>query len=141
MEQKLILYPVVAMVALTFMVAITMLQRRVAAMKAKRLHPQKVATSAQMATLIEDSRASDNFRNLFETPVLFYVAMITIYATGSICVPHLVLAWAYVVARYVHSYLQCTANVVMRRFYAFLASIVFLLCIWLMLGYQLIFVT
>ena len=141
MEQKLILYPLVAMVALTFVVAITMFRRRVAAMKAKRIHPQKVATSAQMAALMEDSRASDNFRNLFETPVLFYVAMITIYATGSICMPHLALAWAYVLARCIHSYLQCTANVVMRRFYAFLASIVFLLCTWLMLGYQLIFLT
>lgn len=141
MEKKLILYPLLAMVALTFIVAVTMLRRRVAAMKANRIHPQKVATSAQMAALLKDSRASDNFRNLFETPVLFYVAMITIYATGSICAPHLVFAWAYVLARYVHSYLQCTANVVMRRFYAFLASVVFLLCTWLMLGYQLIFVT
>ena len=138
MEQKLILYPLLAMVALTFIVAVVMFRRRVATLKANRIHPQKVATSGQLGVLIEDSRASDNFRNLFETPVLFYVALLTIYSTGLICTAHLVFAWAYVFARCAHSYLQCTANIVMRRFYAFLASVVFLLCTWLMLGYQLV---
>lgn len=139
MEAKLILYPVLAMVALTFVVAGTTLRRRIGTMKAERIHPQKVATSAQMAALIGDSRASDNLRNLFETPVLFYVAMIIVYAGGLICLPHLLLAWAYVAARYAHSYIHCTTNVVMRRFYAFLTSVVLLLCTWLMLAYQLIF--
>ena len=138
MEPKLILYPLLAMAALTFIVAVVMFRRRVASMKANRIHPQNVATSGQMSTLIEDSRASDNFRNLFETPMLFYVAMLTIYSTGLICTAHLVFAWAYVLTRCVHSYLQCTANIVMRRFYAFLASGIFLLFTWLMLGYQLV---
>lgn len=137
MEARLILYPLLAMVLLTFIVAFTMLGRRVGALKSKRIHPQKIATSAQMAALIEDTRASDNFRNLFETPVLFYVAMLTIHSTGLICAPHLVLAWAYVAARCVHSYIQCTGNIVMRRFYAFIASCFFLLGIWSMLAYQL----
>ncbi|MEQ1518307.1 MAG: MAPEG family protein, partial [Usitatibacteraceae bacterium] len=140
-QSKLILFPIVAMVALTFTVAVTMLRRRIGAMKSKRIHPQKVAMSAQMSALIEDSRASDNFRNLFETPVLFYVAIIIIYTGGFICLPHLVLAWGYVFARYAHSAIQCTSNVVMSRFYAFLTSIVLLLCIWLMLFYQLLTAT
>ena len=139
MEAKLILYPVIAMVALVFLVAATMVSRRIAALKANCIHPQKVATSAQLAALLTDSRASDNFRNLFEMPVLFYVAMITIHATGSICMLHLLLAWGYVAARYVHSYIHCTSNIVMRRFYAFLTSCALLLCTWLMLGYQLLF--
>lgn len=137
MQSKLILLPMLAMIALTVIVAMVMLKRRVAVLKEKRIHPQKVALSAQITSLLEDSRASDNFRNLFETPVLFYVAMLTIFTGGFICMAHLWLAWGYVAARFIHSYIQCTSNIVMRRFYAFLVSLALLLSIWLMIGYQL----
>ena len=139
MEAKLILYPLLAMFLLVCLVAATMLRRRIAFYKLNRVHPQKTATSAQMTAVMPDSRAPDNFRNLFELPVMFYVAALTIFVTGNICVPHLILAWGYVVARYAHSFIHCTSNVVMHRFYAFLASCVLLVCIWLMLAYQLLF--
>ena len=80
MEAKAVLYPLLAMVVLTMGVAGLMLKRRVAGLKAGRIHPQKVALSAQIAELLTDTRASDNFRNLFETPVLFYTALVTVYA-------------------------------------------------------------
>ena len=139
MEPKLILYPLLAMFLLICLVAVTMFRRRIAFYKLNRVHPQKTATSAQMTAVMPDSRAPDNFRNLFELPVMFYVSALTIYATGLICLPHLILAWGYVIARYVHSFIHCTSNVVMNRFYAFVTSCLFLLCIWLMLAYQLLF--
>ena len=139
METKLILYPLLAMFLLVCLVAATMLRRRIAFYKQNRVHPQKTATSAQMAAVMPDSRGPDNFRNLFELPVMFYVAALTIYVTGNICMPHLILAWGYVIARYLHSYIHCTSNVVMNRFYAFLTSCVLLVCIWLILAYQLLF--
>ncbi len=139
MEPKLILYPLLAMFLLICLVAVTMLRRRIAFYKQNRVHPQKTATSAQMTAVMPDSRAPDNFRNLFELPVMFYVSALTIYATGLMCMPHLILAWGYVVARYVHSFIQCTSNVVMHRFYAFVTSGVFLVSIWLMLAYQLLY--
>ena len=139
MEAKLILYPLLAMFLLVCLVAATMLRRRVKFYKQNRVHPQKTATSSQMAAVMPDSRGPDNFRNLFELPIMFYVATLTIYAAGLICMPHLILAWGYVVARYAHSFIHCTSNVVMHRFYAFLTSCVLLVCIWLMLAYQLLF--
>ena len=138
MEAKSILYPLLAMFLLTFLVAVTLIRRRIAFYKTNRIHPQKTATSAQMAATMEDSRAADNFRNLFEVPVLFYAAALAIFAGGFICLPHLVFAWGFVAARYAHSYIQCTSNVVMRRFYAYLTSWIFLLCTWLMLAWQLL---
>ena len=137
MEAKLILYPLLAMFLLVCLVAATMLRRRVTFYKQNRVHPQKTATSSEMAAVMPDSRGPDNFRNLFELPLMFYVATLTIYAAGLICMPHLILAWGYVIARYVHSFIHCTSNVVMHRFYAFLTSCVLLVCIWLMLAYQL----
>ena len=139
METKLMLYPLLAMFLLVCLVAGTMLRRRITFYKANRVHPQKTATSAQMTAVMTDSRAPDNFRNLFELPVMFYVSTLTIVAAGLICMPHVILAWCYVIARYVHSFIHCTSNVVMIRFYAFLTSCLILLCIWLMLAYQLLF--
>jgi hypothetical protein len=140
MNQKLILFPLLAMFLLACIVAVTMLRRRIAFYKANRVHPQKTATSAQMAAAITDTRASDNFRNLFEIPVLFCVAVLAIYATSLTCAAHLVLAWGYVAGRYAHSYIHCTSNIVMRRFYAFLFSCFCLIGMWAMLAYQLLFV-
>ena len=139
MESKLMLYPLLAMFLLVFLVVTTLIRQRISFYKQNRVHPQKTATSAQMAATITDSRAADNFRNLFEVPVLFYVAVLTIHAAGFICLPHLIFAWGFVVARYAHSYIHCTSNVVMNRFYAYLTSGLFLLCTWLMLAYQLLF--
>ena len=138
MEAKIILYPLVAMVVLTLMVAATMLRRRIGAMKARRIHPQKVATSMQMATLIEDTRASDNFRNLFETPVLFYLAIVVIYAARLGRVAYLNLARLYVASRCVHSFIHCGPNIVMQRFYAFGTGFAILLVMWGLIAYDLI---
>ena len=66
------------------------------------------------------------------------VAVLTIYVTGQTNAVYLVLAWGFVLARYVHSAIHCTSNNVMRRFYVFLASNAFLVTIWLCLAYQLI---
>jgi hypothetical protein len=140
MNAKLMLYPLLAMFLLTVLVAATMLRRRVTFYKTNRVHPQKTATSGQMAATITDTRASDNFRNLFELPVLFYVVVLAIYATNLVCTAHLALAWGYVVARYAHSFIHCSSNVVMQRFYAFLASCLCLVAMWGMFAYQLVFV-
>lgn len=137
MDQKLILYPLLAMFLLVCIVAGTMLRRRIAFFKTNRVHPQKTATSAQMAATITDSRASDNFRNLFELPVMFYVAVLTLFAAQLVCLPQLIFAWGFVVARYAHSFIHCGSNVVMHRFYAFLTSNTFLACMWAMLTWQL----
>jgi hypothetical protein len=118
-------------------VAVTMFRRRVAFYKTNRVHPQQTATSAQMTATMPDSRAPDNFRNLFEMPVMFYVLCLALLATGLTSLPQLVLAWLYVAARYAHSYIHLTSNTVMTRFYAFAASFLLLVCGWVLFAYQL----
>ena len=103
------------MVLLTFVVWPRCTRRRIGQMKRERIHPQSVATSAQTAARLTDSRAADNFRNLFELPVLFYLAL-----RGRADRPGhadmLALAWAFVALRVAHSGIQCTYNKVMHRF-------------------------
>lgn len=137
MNQTLMLYPLLAMFALVCIVAVTMFRRRVAFYKKNRIHPQKTATAAEMTAVMPDSRAPDNFRNLFELPVMFYVVVLVTYVTQLTNLPLLILAWLYVAARYAHSWIHCTSNAVMRRFKAFLVSCLVLLAMWIVLAIQL----
>jgi len=138
MSAKAILYPMLAMVVLTAIVGVVMFRRRVAEMRSRGIHPQRVATSAQMAAAL-DCRAADNFRNLFETPVLFYAALLTVYAAQLTSAAYLALTWAYVVTRVVHTAIHCTYNRVMHRFAAFGVSLLLLWALWGLLAFDLLF--
>lgn len=133
-----VLLPGLALVAHTFMVLAVMFRRRVAQMKRDRIRPQQVATSQQAAALYADVAPADNFRNLFEMPVLFYFALVVAAITGQTGPWVFGLAWTYVAARIVHSVIQCTYNRVMHRFRAFAASVFVLATLWTVLGYGLI---
>ena len=123
-------WPAVAMVALTFSVWLRMYFTRIAQMKRERIHPQAVATSAQAAAKLTDSRGADNFRNLFELPVLFYLALVVAAQTGQVGVITLTLAWAFVALRVAHSVIQCGYNKVIHRFYTYLAGGIVLWTLW-----------
>ncbi|MGV8940139.1 MAG: MAPEG family protein [Lysobacter sp.] len=134
MNEKAIFLPALAMVALTVVVWFRMYFMRVAQMKRERIHPQAVASSAQSAALLTDSRAADNFRNLFELPVLFYLALVVAAVCGLATATLLGLAWLFVALRVLHSAIQCSYNKVMHRFKAYLAGGMILWAIWILLA-------
>ncbi len=113
-----------AMVGLTLLVWLRLYQLRLAEMKRSRITPQRLAGSADRH-LLKDTRASDNFSNLFEVPVLFYVLVLATIASGIADPALIVLAWTFVGLRALHSAIQCTYNRVMHRFSAYaLATLV-----------------
>ena len=130
--------PALAMVALTFAVWVRLYVVRVGQMKRERIHPQAIATSAQAAAKLTDSRAADNFRNLFELPVLFYLAVAVAAMSGQESTVVLVLDWLFVALRVLHSAIHCTYNKVMHRFSAYLAGGIVLWLLWIVLGYGLL---
>jgi hypothetical protein len=111
-----------------------MYRRRIADIRAKKIRLQSIALSAGMASHLEDTRASDNYRNLFEGPVLFYVAALAAFALKVVTPAILVLAWLYVACRVAHSLVHCTTNRVWHRFYAFIASHAVLFALWVVLA-------
>ncbi|HEY5775896.1 MAG TPA: MAPEG family protein [Xanthomonadales bacterium] len=133
---KPLLLPLLAQAALTFIVMISMYRSRVAEMKSKQIHPQQISTRSKSKALLTDSaRAADNYSNLFEAPVLFYIAILLtliLMVQDSILV---ILAWAYVSSRYVHSFIHVTYNRVMHRFSVFIFSSFVLLAYWVRLGW------
>ncbi|MEO6264747.1 MAG: MAPEG family protein [Luteimonas sp.] len=130
MIERDIFYPVLAMVGLTFAVWLRMYFTRIGEMKRERIHPQSIALSAQAATRLSDTRAADNFRNLFELPVLFYLAMVVAALTAQVGALTLGLAWLFVLLRVAHSVIHCGYNKVMHRFKAYLAGGVVLWALW-----------
>jgi len=133
----LILWPAFAMAALVFVVWWRMYIERLSQMRRERIHPQAVATSAQSAQRLTDSRAADNFRNLFELPVLFYAALFVAHVTGQVGPLTLALAWTFVVARVAHSFIHCTYNRVMHRFQVYLLGGLVLWALWFVLAWGL----
>ncbi|MHB8448057.1 MAG: MAPEG family protein [Rudaea sp.] len=138
MEVRLMWWPAVAMAALTFVVWLRMYFMRVGEMKRERIHPQSVALSAQMAERLKDTRAADNFRNLFELPALFYLALVVAVQSGQVTAITLSLAWLFVALRIMHSAIHCSYNKVYHRFYAYFAGGVVLWLLWAVLAYGLI---
>ena len=128
-------WPAVAMATLTFGVWMRTYRVRISEMKRERIHPQSVALSAQIAERLKDTRASDNFRNLFELPVLFYLALGVAAQTGQVMTLTLVLAWTFVALRIAHSAIQCTYNKVIHRFYVYFSGGVALWVLWAVLAF------
>lgn len=135
MQMNPILGPVLAMVGVTLFVWIALYVQRVGEMRRRRIHPQRLASAAAATALLEDRRAADNFRNLFELPVLFHVAALAALATQGVDAVLVGLAWAFVILRAVHSLVHCTYNRVMHRFIAYLLSTLVLWAMWAKLAW------
>ena len=119
-----------AMVLLTFAVGVRMLMARTAEMRAKRVHPQATATSLQMAGKLQNVQAADNFRNLFEVPVLFYALVAVALAVGHTPGWLVLGCWVFVALRVAHSVIHCTYNRVMHRFTAYAIGFLLLVLLW-----------
>ena len=130
--------PALAMVALTVAVTVRMFLERVRQIRAERIPFREIPSGSQMATRFADTRAADNYRNLFEAPVLFYLALVVAALTGQATPLVLGLAWAYVAFRVLHSWIHCTYNRVKHRFYAFAASSLVLWALWIVLAAHLL---
>lgn len=118
------------LVLLTFAVGLRLLSVRVAEMKEKRVHPQAASNSLQMAARLQNVQAADNFRNLFEVPVLFYALCAMALALSHVPGWLVAGAWLFVALRVAHSLIQCTYNKVMHRFPVFISGFLVVVTLW-----------
>jgi len=73
----------------------------------------------------------------FELPVLFYVVLAFAVATELIDFVLTGLAWGFVGARLVHSFVHTGSNRIATRFKVFVAGLVFLVGMWTWFGLRL----
>lgn len=78
---------------------------------------------------VRQRQASNAFDNQFQLPVLFYVACLIAIGFGATLF-EVVLALAFVIARYVHAIIHVTSNDVVRRFSVYVAGLAVLCVFW-----------
>lgn len=126
-----LIWPVAALVGLTCVVWFVLYARRIPYMMRNRIAPDAVASRAQVQELLAPvSAPANNFSNLLELPVLFYVLAIVATLTGRTGEAMTAAAWAFVGLRGLHSLIQCTYNRVMHRFLVYAAGALVLWGMW-----------
>lgn len=128
------IYPMFALVLLTFAIAIVALKARFASVKLRKIDigyfrlmqaevSQKVPERVTVTT-----RA---FNNMFEIPLLFYVACLASLAMEQVTSFSLITAWSFVLSRYIHTWIHLTYNNVLHRMNAFWVGMVLVLALWI----------
>ncbi len=130
MQQESIFLPCAALVLLTAAVWVRLYVDRIGEMREKHIGAQRLSTQQAARELLQRTNAADNFRNLFEVPVLFYALCAALAVSHAVTVPFLAGAWAYVALRAAHSFIHVTYNRVMHRFGAYVASCLLLFALW-----------
>lgn len=127
-----ILWPTFALVALVFVVWMTLFVQRIGHIRSHPPRPEDFATGAAAMRYFEPvEMAANNLRNLFEMPVLYFALVPLLLVTGKAGLVQVVLAWAYVALRTVHSYIHIGPKIVTRRFFVYLLSCVVLSAMWI----------
>ncbi len=118
MNHGLIVYPLLVQMGLSLGLVLWLGLARVRAVRRREVGVSDMALSDTVWPP-RIRQIGNNYRNQFELPVLFYVLGILLYVTWAVTWTQLVLAWAFVASRLVHSYIHVTSNHVVYRFYAF----------------------
>ncbi|MCG8434739.1 MAG: MAPEG family protein [Gammaproteobacteria bacterium] len=117
MHQGAILVPVFLLLLLTLIVWLHMYVTRLAYFHRAHVNPEKYKSRQAREPLNPAADyASDNFNNLFELPVIFYVLTGFLYLSNTVDAVYVYLAYAFVLLRYIHSFIHVTYNRVVHRF-------------------------
>ncbi len=134
------LQPAIAMMGLTAIVWVVMFVKRLGYMLKHKVDAQTVSTPEQMQAALPEpvQLAANNFKNLFELPVLFYAVCIITQQLGAQSVLLFNLAWVYVTLRALHSYVHICVNNVNARFGVYMLSSLVLWAMVVLLAVELI---
>ena len=132
MRNFAILYPMFALAAWTMLVLLLVpaIRIRSALRREVRADDFRFGESATVPPAV--SVPNRNLMNLLELPMLFYVVCVLLFVTAGANHLAVVLAWAYVALRIVHSLVHLTYNRVVHRLAVFATSCVALVVLWVM---------
>ncbi|MDE2134062.1 MAG: MAPEG family protein [Alphaproteobacteria bacterium] len=130
MPQSEIFLPIGVLAFWTFFVLFLIPLRRFRAAFAGKVGPNDFKYGESARVPGEVSIPNRNYMNLLEMPVLFYVVGLMFYVSGRVDTLVLLLAWAYVVLRLVHSLIHLTYNNVRHRLAFFGLSNVPVIALW-----------
>jgi hypothetical protein len=131
MKQSAIFAPFLLTMLLTLIVWFYMYAKRIPFLQRNRTNLNTL-TAAELARISPPSvsNPSDNLKNLFELPTLFYGVVLYLYVTSRVDAIYLIAAWIFAVFRMLHSAVHCTINIVLVRFWLYCISA---LALWFMI--------
>lgn len=118
MNSNLIFLPVLTQIALTIVAFMLLGVRKAKAIKKDHVDMTKTALDND-AWPDYVLQVSNNMRNQFQVPVLFYVLCFVFYSINAVTTTVLYLAWAFVISRIIHAYIHMSSNYVPARFRVF----------------------
>jgi hypothetical protein len=124
-----VLLPLFAEVILTFVLLFSLAPSRTSDFSTGVTRPENIALREpnwSRRTL----QIGYSYSNQFELPVLFYVLTILAYFTHRAGVVFVVLAWIFVIFRYLQAYVHVTSNKVRLRGSFFIVSAIALAIMW-----------
>lgn len=132
-SQSAIFGPLLATIFLTFLVWVYMFVVRIRFINGNQIQSEDLAVPGRLAEISPPSvsNPSDNLKNLFEIPVLFYALALYLFVTQQVDATYVIAGWIFVAFRALHSAMHCTLNVVMVRFYLYAIST---LALWVIAG-------
>jgi hypothetical protein len=119
------------MVCLTAFVLVRMFRARVRAVRERAVTPGYFKTYQGQQEPPQSAQTARHFSNLFEAPVLFYVACVTAMVVQIQGTGITLLAWLYVAVRVVHAYIHMGPNKLNPRIGAYALSWLVLLALWI----------
>ncbi|CAF0895187.1 unnamed protein product [Rotaria sp. Silwood1] len=104
-QQLRIFGPFFATMLLTTIVWVYLFIRRIHFLQSKNIRPEQLMRPGELARISPPaiSNPSDNLKNLFEMPVLFYALSIYLFITQQVDTPYVVAAWIFFIFRVLHS--------------------------------------
>lgn len=130
-----VLYPMIMMALLSLAYAPYLFRVRVNAVKRGDVDAAHFKLFKDVPTGIPDQviKAKQHYTTLYEMPVLFYAAALTILVLGLDGMGYALLGYAYIAARLAHSYVHLTHNRLKWRVRTFGASYLILVAMWLLI--------
>lgn len=126
-----LVYPMLALVLLTFGVAVVLFRARVRSVREGHTPVSYFRTfqgSQEPEFLAKPTR---QFANLFELPTLFYAGCLAALVTGVTGAVPLALAWAFVLARLAHAWVHLGRNRIRHRLPIYLTGWICVLALWI----------
>ncbi len=131
MNQNAIFGPFLSVMLLTLIVWFYMYSKRIPFLQQSKVDLNNL-TAAELARISPRAVAnpSDNLKNLFELPTLFYGLTLYLFVANKVDGTYVAAAWTFAAFRVLHSAVHCTVNIVLVRFWLYCISA---LALWFML--------
>jgi hypothetical protein len=134
MKEANLVYPMFAMVLLTAAVLAILFRSRVRAVREGRVAVRYYQTYQGETEPDYAIKPVRHFANLFEAPILFYAACLGAMETHQATSTVQVLAWTYVLLRYIHAYIHLGSNRLRPRIAVYFTGWLILLTMWVMIA-------